>query len=47
MPVIDRDRRDDRGTRPRDDIGCIEPSAETDLQRDNQDDDALPRLKCC
>jgi len=31
--MIDRDRRDDRGTWPRDDIGCIEPSAETDFQQ--------------
>ena len=31
--MIDRDRRDDRGTWTRDDIRCIEPSAETDFQQ--------------
>ncbi|TPV97395.1 MAG: hypothetical protein USCAAHI_03222 [Beijerinckiaceae bacterium] len=31
--MIDRDRRYDRRPRPRDDIGCIEPSAETGFQQ--------------
>ena len=31
--MIDRDRRDDRGRRARDDIGCIESAAKADFEQ--------------